>query len=99
MQKKQFTKDRNKTVLVELLLLCRHIYTEDLFHLGRKRFFHILFDTSQKEGLKDFVKTLITIIPSFPVFILKIFPGVKPAVPNRDNKCHSYLAVLAQYHI
>lgn len=96
--KEKFAKDRNNTVLVELLLLCGHVYTEDLFHLGRKRFFHIFLDTSQKERLKDLVKTLITIIPSFPVYILKILPGIKPAVHN-GYKRHSCLGALAQYHI
>lgn len=94
--KEKFAKEKNSTVLVELLLLHSHVNTEDLLHLGRERFFHIFLDTSQKERLKDFVETLITIIPSFPVFVLKILPGVKPAVHRRENKCHSDLGETAQ---
>lgn len=76
-------KDKVKTVLVELLLLRSHVHTQDLLHLGGKRLLHIFLDASQQEGLKDFVETLITIIPSFPVFILKILPRIKPAVHKR----------------
>lgn len=88
---------RKKCVLVELLLLCTHVYTEDLFHLGRKRLFHIFFDTSQEEGLQDFVETLITIISSFSMVIFKVLPGIKPA--ERDSKYHSWQTAVAQYHI
>lgn len=69
-----------------MFLLCSHVDAEDLLHLGRERFFHIFLDSPQEEGLEDFVKTLITIFPSFPVFILKILPGMKPAVRNEDKK-------------
>lgn len=85
------TKDRSNVILVKLFLLCRHVYAEDLLHLGRQRFFHIFLDTSEKVRLKDFVKTLITIIPSFPMLIFKILPADKPGEHNRDNKCHSSL--------
>lgn len=73
-------------LLVELLLLCRHINTEDLLHLGRKRFFYVFFDTPQEERFKDFVKTVITIIPSLPVVVLKILPRIKPVC--RVNRHH-----------
>lgn len=82
-----------------MFLLCSHVYTEDLFHLGRERFLHIFLDTSQEEGLEDFVKTLITVIPSFPVLILKILPGIKPAVADTDSTRHSSRPALLQYHI
>lgn len=78
--------ENKHNILVKLFLLCSHVYTKDLFYLGRQWFLYILFDTSQKEGLEDFVKTLITIFPTFPMFILKIFPGVKPVV---RITCHS----------
>lgn len=76
---KKVGEDRNTTVLVELFLLCSHVYSEYLFHLGRERFFHIFLDTSQEEWLEDFVKTLITVISPFSMLILKILPGIKPA--------------------
>ncbi len=87
-----------KAVLVELLLLCRHVDAEDLLHLGRERFFHIFLDTSQKEWLEDFVETLITIISPFPMLVFKILPGVKPAVHSRDNKHHSAFFPFALNH-
>ena len=71
---KKVTKDRNKVILVKLFLLRRHVYTEDLLHLSRQGFFHIFLDTSEKERLKDFVKTLITVLPPFPMLIFKILP-------------------------
>lgn len=78
-------KDGNKAVLVKLFLLRRHVYTEDLFHFGRERFFHVFLDTSEQERLEDFVEALVTIVPSFPVFVLKVLPGIKPAVHDRFN--------------
>lgn len=92
--KEKFTKKQNNTILVELLLLHSHVNTEDLFHLGRQRFFHIFLDTTQKERLKDFMETLITIIPSFPVFVLKILPGVKP-VGEKTNVTHTWVSQLS----
>lgn len=76
---------RTKFILVELFLLGTHLYTEDLFHLGGQRFFHIFLDTSEEEGLKDFVKALISIFSAFPMLVLKILPGLKPAVDKRRN--------------
>lgn len=102
------TKDRNEFILVVLFLLCSHVHTEDLFHLGGERFFHVFLNTSQKEGLEDFVKTLITVISSFPVRIVKILPGSKPVVHDIDNKRHSSPAgtqtrcrspAFLQYHV
>lgn len=81
-------KDSNDVILVKLFLLSAHVHTEDLLHLCRQRFFHVFFDTSEQEGLEDFVKTLIAIITSFTVLVLKILPWIKPAVHNRDRKCH-----------
>lgn len=77
-----------------MFLLCRHIYAEDLLHLSRQRFFYIFLDASEKERLEDFVQTLITVFPSFPMFIFKILPRIKPkqkilfSSPSILNRCN-----------
>lgn len=71
--------------LVELLLLRRHVDAEDLLHLGRERLLHVLFDTAQKEGLQDFVETLIAVVPSLAVVVLKVLPGIEPAGGERTD--------------
>lgn len=73
---------RNNIILVKLFLLSCHVDAEDLLHLGRQRFFHVFLDTSQQEGFEDFVKTLITVVSSFPVIVLKILPRIKPTEHN-----------------
>lgn len=71
--------------LVVLLLLGGHVHTEDLLHLGGERFFHILFDAPEQEGLQDFVQALVAVISPFPMLILKILPGLKPARGERPE--------------
>ncbi|TNN43935.1 hypothetical protein EYF80_045872 [Liparis tanakae] len=66
-----------------------HVHTEDLFHFGRERFLHVFLHAPQKEGLQDFVETLITVIRSFPVHLVKILPGIKPVVHDKDIRRHS----------
>lgn len=87
--RKKVTKDRNAFVLVELLLLCSHVHTEDLLYFGGKRFLHVFLNAPQKERLEDFVETLITVITPFPVYVVKVLPGVKPVVHNKEIRRHS----------
>lgn len=70
-------------LLVELFLLGGHVHTEDLLYFGRQGFLHVLFYTTQKEGLKHFVQALVAIVPALTMLIFKILPQLKPETKQR----------------
>ena len=74
---------RKVNILVELFLLGGHVHTQDLLHLGRQGLLHVLLDAPQQEGLQDLVEALVAVIPRFPMFLLKILPGLESEVSRR----------------
>lgn len=67
----------NAVLLVVLFLNGAHLHPEDLLHLGRQRFLHILLHSAQQEGLQLLMKAGIARVSAFAMLLFKQLPRVK----------------------
>lgn len=61
-------------LLVVLFLNGAHLHPEDLLHLGRQRFLHVLLDSTQQKRLQFFMKACVARVSAFPVILFEHLP-------------------------